>query len=100
VNLHAFSGGGNTLAEHREKGANLEVDVPYQYLTYFLEDDERLAQIRAEYGSGKMLTGEIKKELADVLIELTGRHQIARRNVTEDIVDAFMTPRPLFFKNF
>lgn len=54
INLHAFSGGGATLAEHREKGANLVVDVPFQYLTYFLEDDKRLAEIKQEYGSGRV----------------------------------------------
>jgi len=40
----------------------LEVDVPYHYLRFFLEDDQRLEVIKAEYGSGRMLTGEIKKE--------------------------------------
>jgi len=25
-----------------EFGANLEIDIPYNYLTFFLEDDERL----------------------------------------------------------
>jgi hypothetical protein len=34
------------------------VDVPWKYLNFFLEDDARLAHIGAEYGSGRMLTGE------------------------------------------
>ena len=46
IKKFAFSGGGKTLEEHREKGANLEVDIPYQYLTFFLEDDEKLEDIR------------------------------------------------------
>jgi tryptophanyl-tRNA synthetase len=29
ITKYAFSGGGATMKEHREKGANLEVDVPY-----------------------------------------------------------------------
>ena len=44
-------------------GANLDVDVPWKYLNFFLDDDERLAWIGAEYGAGRMLTGEIKAEL-------------------------------------
>lgn len=40
INKYAFSGGGATLEEHRANGANLEVDVPYQYLKFFLEDDD------------------------------------------------------------
>lgn len=46
INSFAFSGGGATLQEHKEKGANLEVDIPYQYLRFFLEDDVRLEEIR------------------------------------------------------
>lgn len=46
INKHAFSGGQATVEEHREKGGNCDVDIAYQYLTFFLEDDERLEQIR------------------------------------------------------
>jgi len=43
------------------------VDVSYEWLTFFLESDERLAEIAKDYSSGAMLTGEVKKELIDVL---------------------------------
>ena len=46
INKYAFSGGGATVEEHKEKGGNCDVDVSYQYLTFFLDDDERLAQIK------------------------------------------------------
>jgi tryptophanyl-tRNA synthetase len=36
-------------------------------LTFFLESDERLAEIARDYASGAMLTGEVKKELVGVL---------------------------------
>jgi hypothetical protein len=36
-------------------------------LSFFLEDDELLADIGSKYGSGAMLTGEIKKILIGVL---------------------------------
>jgi hypothetical protein len=58
INKYAFSGGGATLEEHRAKGANLDVDVPWKYLNFFMEDDEKLARIGREYGAGRMLTGE------------------------------------------
>lgn len=45
INKYAFSGGGATLEEHREKGGNPDVDVSFQYLTFFLEDDDELAMI-------------------------------------------------------
>lgn len=46
VNKHAFSGGRDTVEEHREFGGNCDVDVSFMYLTFFLEDDDRLEQIR------------------------------------------------------
>ena len=45
VNRHGFSGGRETEEEHRRLGGNPDVDVSYQYLSFFLEDDEELAQI-------------------------------------------------------
>ena len=57
----SFSGGQPTVEEHRKKGGNPEIDVAYQYLRYFFEeDDNELGNIREEYVSGKLLTGEIK----------------------------------------
>ena len=32
VNKYAYSGGGATVEEHKAHGANLDVDVPFQYL--------------------------------------------------------------------
>lgn len=95
VNKYAFSGGGVSVEEHREKGANLEVDVSWKWLNFFLEDDARLQRIGEEYGSGRMLTGEIKAELVKVLVEMVERHQKARAAVTEEVVDAFMAVRPM-----
>ena len=57
----SFSGGQATVEEHRAKGGNPDIDVAYQYLRYFFEEnDEELGNIREEYMSGKLLTGEIK----------------------------------------
>lgn len=95
VNKYAFSGGGETLEEHKEKGGNCAVDVPYQWLFFFLDDDEELERIRVEYSSGRMLTGEIKKILIDTLVPIVQRHQCARAAVTDDMVEAFMSVRKL-----
>ena len=57
----SLSGGQSTIEEHRSKGGNPEIDVAYQYLRYFFEeDDNELNKIREEYISGELLTGEIK----------------------------------------
>ncbi|KAJ8780266.1 hypothetical protein J1605_011869 [Eschrichtius robustus] len=97
VNKHAFSGGRDTIEEHRQFGGNCDVDVSFMYLTFFLEDDDRLEQIRKDYTSGAMLTGELKKELIEVLQPLIAEHQARRKEVTDEIVKEFMTPRKLSY---
>ncbi|KAL3361539.1 hypothetical protein AABB24_014423 [Solanum stoloniferum] len=95
INRYAFSGGRDSIELHRKYGANLEVDIPFKYLGFFLDDDAELEHIREEYGSGRMLTGEIKKRLVEVLTDLVERHRRARAAVTDEMVDAFMAVRPL-----
>lgn len=46
INKHAFSGGRDTIEEHRKYGGNCDVDVSFMYLTFFLEDDDRLEQLK------------------------------------------------------
>ena len=45
INKHGFSGGQETEEEHRRLGGNPDVDVSYQYLSFFLEDDDELQKI-------------------------------------------------------
>ncbi|KAF2587439.1 hypothetical protein F2Q70_00037729 [Brassica cretica] len=71
-------------------------DIPFQYLSFFLEDDAELEHIKKEYGEGRMTTGDVKKRLVQVVTEIVERHRMARAAVTDEMVDAFMTPRPLF----
>lgn len=98
INKYAFSGGQATEGEHRKKGGDCETDISFQYLRFFMEDDQRLETIRKEYSSGKLLTGELKKELIAILQKLVGNHQEERKKVTEERVKQFLTPRPLHFK--
>lgn len=95
INKYAFSGGQANIEDHRKMGANLDVDVPYHYLRFFLEDDEQLADIGSKYGKGEMLTSEIKGTLISLLQKIVGDHQAARKNVTMEIVNQFMKIRPI-----
>lgn len=45
INKHGFSGGQETIEEHRRLGGNPDVDVSYQYLSFFLDDDEELEKL-------------------------------------------------------
>nr|XP_034192925.1 tryptophan--tRNA ligase, cytoplasmic [Osmia lignaria] len=97
VNKHAFSGGQATVEEHRQLGGNCDVDIAYQWLRFFLEDDEKLEQLRKGYTSGKILTGELKKELINVLQPLVAAHQETRNKLTDETVKQYMIPRDLGF---
>ncbi|GBM56984.1 Tryptophan--tRNA ligase, cytoplasmic [Araneus ventricosus] len=99
IHKHAFSGGGGTEAEHREKGGNCDVDVSFQYLRFFLEDDERLEKVRKDYTSGELLTGFLKNELIGILQKVVAEHQQRRKEITDDLVKQFMTPRKLKFNS-
>ena len=71
----SFSGGQPTVEEHRAKGGNPDVDVAYQYLRYFFEeDDKELEKIREEYMSGQLLTGEIKAICIEKASEWMKKH--------------------------
>jgi len=86
---YAFSGGRDTLEEHRKKGGRLDIDVAYQYLTYFEEDDKKLASIAKDYQSGKLLSGELKNILADKIEEFLVAHQ-NKREKAKKLVDNFL----------
>lgn len=97
INKHAFSGGRATVEEHRELGGNTNIDVPFQLLRYFLEDDEEVERIRKAYSSGEMLSGEIKKIAIETIQKIVGEIQEARSKVTDETVKQFTTPRSLEF---
>ncbi|MBU5690319.1 MAG: tryptophan--tRNA ligase [Candidatus Aenigmatarchaeota archaeon] len=86
---YAFSGGQPTIEEHRKKGGNPDIDVAYQWLTFFEEDDKKLEKIYNEYKSGQMLTGELKQILIDKLNVFLARHQ-ERREKAKDLIDKFI----------
>ena len=95
INKYAKSGGGATLEEHRAKGADLNVDIPYQWLRFFLEDDQELERIGASYKKGEITTGEVKAILIKVIQEFLADFQTKRANVTDEDVAYFMKIRPL-----
>ena len=90
INRHAFSGGGETVEAHRARGANLAVDIPFQYLRFFLEDDQELSRVAQEYSSGHMLTGEVKALCIKTLQDFVGNFQKRRAAVTDAICKDFM----------
>lgn len=103
INKYAFSGGQQTAEDQRKFGADLDVDIAYQYLRFFLEDDDRLEQIGNDYKSGKLLTGEVKAILIEEVQKFLREYQERRKKVTTETVEHFMSvrkidPTPKYFK--
>ncbi len=83
---YAFSGGGNSVEEHRKHGGNIDVDVSYQMLHAMFEpDDSRMQKIKDDYTSGKMLSGELKEILADKMTAFLAAHQKARKKACKEV---------------
>ncbi|KAF8201635.1 hypothetical protein BJ912DRAFT_843381 [Pholiota molesta] len=90
INKHGFSGGQETEEEHRRLGGNTDVDVSYQYLIFFLEDDEELEQLGKDYRAGTLLTGQLKAKCIQLLQAFVADFQERRSKVTDEVVDKFM----------
>jgi len=89
INKYAFSGGKDTLKEHRKKGGNPDIDSSYKWLTFFEEDDRKLKKIYDQYKSGKLLSGELKQILIDKLNVFLKEHQ-KRREKARNQLDKFI----------
>lgn len=98
ITKYAFSGGQVSIEEQREKGGDAEKDVSFQYLTFFLEDDQELERIRVAYTKGELLTGELKAICIAELQAYTKAFQERRAVVTDEIVKDFMSLKKLEWK--
>ncbi len=90
IKKYAFSGGRETLEEHRKLGGNPDVDVSFQMLRYGLEpDDKKLKTIYDDYRSGKMLTSELKQIAIDKIKAFLAHHQKEREKARSKL-DKFL----------
>jgi tryptophanyl-tRNA synthetase len=75
INRHAFSGGGDTAELHKLNGGNCEVDISYQYLRFFLDDDKEIEDIKKLYSSGEMSSSTLKAKCVVVVQDLVKKFQ-------------------------
>ncbi|MDP3882120.1 MAG: tryptophan--tRNA ligase [Nanoarchaeota archaeon] len=86
INKYAFSGGRDTIEEHRKLGGNPDIDVSFQYLKMMFEpDDKKLAKIEQDYRSGKLLSGELKAILIEKINAFLKEHQEKREKAKKEI---------------
>lgn len=89
INKYAFSGGKDTLEEHRKQGGNPTVDISFLYLKYLFEpDDKKLAKIEKDYRAGKLLSGELKAILIEKVNAFLKEHQ-KKREQAKKLVSRF-----------
>ena len=83
---HAFSGGQASVEEHRKLGGNPDIDVPFQWLYMFFEpNDKRIEEIRSEYKTGRMLTGNLKDLLVEKVTKFLREHRERREKARAQI---------------
>ncbi|KAJ3344989.1 tryptophan--tRNA ligase [Entophlyctis luteolus] len=94
IKRHAFSGGGATAELHAQFGGNPDVDVAFQWLKFFLESDEELAEIERTYRAGTLSTSDLKTRCVEVVSAIVTDIQARRKTITDDVIREFMDPRP------
>ncbi|MEY7849275.1 tryptophan--tRNA ligase [Natrarchaeobius sp. A-rgal3] len=82
IREHAYTGGRASLEAHRERGGDPTVDVPFQYLRFFFEeDDDELERLAAAYREGDLLSGELKEIAIERIAEFLEGHQRRREEL-------------------
>jgi tryptophanyl-tRNA synthetase len=88
--MNAFTGGGATIKEQKEKGGKPEICSVYQYYYFLFEsDDKKLKEIFENCKAGKRICGECKAELAKRVKEFLIEHQ-KKREKAKNLVEKFI----------
>jgi tryptophanyl-tRNA synthetase len=82
----AFSGGQKGIEDHRKLGGNPEIDIACQYLYKLFLDKKQGEKLFEDYRKGKLLSGEVKKKLAEEIINLTKTFQKNLKEISEEKV--------------
>lgn len=75
--------------------SSMDEDVVFQYLRFFLDDDEEYAKIERRYKNGNCSVEELAPSLIKVIQELVRQFQTSRTDITDQTLDAFMERRLL-----
>ncbi len=87
---NAFSGGRDTLEEHRRLGGNPDIDPIFQYLKLFLvQDDKEIEDIEIKFRTGKLSSGELKQIGIEKINTFLKGHNEMKRKV-KDMIKKFI----------
>ena len=83
----AYSGGRDTAEEQRKYGGNPDKDVAIFYLKKFFLNEDEIKELESKYREGKILSGEVKKILADKVVDFVKEFQSNLKKVSEKDLD-------------
>ena len=79
LSKYAFSGRQVLSVDQQKLRGNSSIDLAFQFLTIFLDDDVELETVAREYGTGQgdslWSSGQVKKKAVSVLREVISEHQ-------------------------
>jgi tryptophanyl-tRNA synthetase len=78
----ALTGGRKTVEEQRKMGGIPEDSVVYELYNYhFVEDDSKVQKVYDAYKSGRLLDGDMKKDITEIVIKFLEQHQSKRKKM-------------------
>jgi len=94
---YAFSGGGGdgSMEDHIKYGGNTDVDISYQYLRYFWDDDAKLEEVGEAFRKGKLSCSQMKEHLIKTLCDYIAEHKRRRALVTDEVLKEFLAKKPI-----
>lgn len=77
-----ITGGRKTVEEQRRLGGVPEDSVVYElYYYHFVDDDKKVEKVYDDYKSGKLLDGEMKRDITEIVIRFLEQHQKKREKM-------------------
>ena len=83
----SFSGGRDTIDEHRKFGGNPKNDIACFYLEKYFSDSVNVEEIFEKYESGEFLSSDVKKILFEQVVKFTEQFQNNLKSISQRLVD-------------
>lgn len=94
----AFSGGRDSTEEHRRLGGQCEIDIAYQCLRIFCENDELVNKTFNDYSKGELLSGDLKKTIVcPFMKEFMAAFEQKKKPITTAKMKEYMDKMKQFF---
>ena len=86
----SFSGGQELLEDHKLLGGNPDMDVSFQLLKFFMEDDEKLKELYDGFKRGVVSCSEMKTTAVEKVVKHVETFKQRRSIVTDELLEQFM----------